>query len=247
MKPTLAPASPDITFALLSPSEPGNVGAAARSLAAFGFSKLCVLAPVRPLERIDAALAVRGGRAVLESVTEIPEARIDAFLAQFDELWGTTARRGRQRALVSAEAAVAGQLERGGRLLILFGPERDGLDRDWLDRCQKLLRLPTSGGPLNLAHAVTVVAYEFSRQLAHGSTREDVLASQAQRREILGRVQAVLGQLAYPTRSLRRHPPEAFLEPIRSGRLSRLQARWLLGLLTRLERALGIPRRGPRS
>jgi hypothetical protein len=37
---------------------------------------------------------------------------------------------------------------------------------------------------------------------------------------------------------LKRHPPEAYLEPLRRGPLSRRQARWMLGLLARLERRL---------
>jgi len=36
-----------ITFALVEPSEPGNVGAVARSLAAFGFGELILIEPRR--------------------------------------------------------------------------------------------------------------------------------------------------------------------------------------------------------
>lgn len=243
--------APEVGFALVSPTEPGNVGAAARTLAAFGFGELCILAPARPIEALDEALAARGGRALLARVGRIERDGVDAYLGGFDEIWGTTARSGRQRRLVAAAEAVAEAFERPrGRLLILFGPERDGLDRAWLDRCHKLIRIPTRGGPLNLAHAVTVIAYEFRRMEGLGGdaagesgAARAAEASAAQRREILTRTGALLGELAYPTRSLRRHPPEAFLEPLRSGPLSRRQARWLLGLLARLERRVGAPSR----
>jgi TrmH family RNA methyltransferase len=237
--------TPEITFALVSPTEPGNAGAAARSLAVFGFRDLRLITPAHRPDARDAALAVRWGREVLSAAPIVPDAAIASFLAGYDEIWGTTARVGRQRRVAPADATVAGYLTRGrGRLLILFGPERDGLDRVWLDRCHRIVRFPTATGPLNLAHAVTVMAYELRRQLAAAPAATPG-ASIEQRRELLARAQAILACLSYPTRSLRRHPPEAFLEPLRSGRLTRGQARWLLGLFTRLERALGIARRAP--
>jgi tRNA C32,U32 (ribose-2'-O)-methylase TrmJ len=238
---------PEITFALVSPTEPGNAGAAARSLAVFGFRDLRLITPARRPGALDATLAVRWGSEVLRAAPIVPASAIESFLAGYDEIWGTTARIGRQRRVAAADATVAEYLARGGgRLLILFGPERDGLDRVWLDRCHRIVRFPTDAGPLNLAHAVTVMAYELRRQIAAAPAVAPG-ASLEQRRELLARAQAILARLAYPTRSLRRHPPEAFLEPLRGGQLTRAQARWLLGLFTRLERTLGIARRASRA
>lgn len=234
----MATDTPPVTFALVSPSEPGNAGAAARSLTAFGFHQLALIAPRRLPDESDRALAVRWGRAVLEAAVVVAPARQRAYLARFDEIWGTTARTGRQRRLETATELVAAyRRRRPGPLLILFGPERDGLSKEWLDRCHRLIRLPTPGGPLNLAHAVTVVAYEFRRQLADAPAPETGAAAE-QRRELLARTEALLRRIGYPTRSLRRHPPEAYVEPLRSGPLTRRQARWLLGLLARLEQRL---------
>jgi tRNA (cytidine32/uridine32-2'-O)-methyltransferase len=228
-----------VTFALVHASEPGNAGAAARSLAAFGFDELLLIAPRRVPDETDRARAVRWGRELLERAEIVSEEKALARLARFDEVWGTTARTGRQRRVESAAACVRGYLSREpGRLLILFGPERDGLSKEWLDRCHRLVRLPTPGGPLNLAHAVTGIAYELRRQIEDAPAREPG-ASPEQRREVVRSSEALLAAVGYPTRSLRRHPPEAYLEPLRSGPLSRRQARWLLGLLRRLEQRLG--------
>jgi len=262
---------PPVTFALVQPTEPGNAGAAARSLTAFGFRDLRLIAPAaRPGHR-DAALAVRWGRETLRAAPIVSAAEAPRLLARFDEVWGTSARRGRHRNLLAAEVAVAAYLEhRPGRLLILFGPERDGLDREWLDRCHRLIRFPTGGGPLNLAHSVTLMAYELRRQIEARAADEfrgvtsgtspagepegpaesspprapalaglPLPASPEQRREIVARTEALLAALAYPSRALKRHPPEAYLAPLRSGPLSDRQAQWLLGLLSRLEARLG--------
>jgi TrmH family RNA methyltransferase len=230
---------PPVTFALVHPSEPGNAGATARSLAAFGFRDLVLIAPRRMPDETDRARAVRWGRDLLERAEILSDEKAVARLARYDEIWGTTARTGRRRRVESAEACAHDYLTRGpGRLLILFGPERDGLGKEWLDRCHRLVRVPTPGGPLNLAHAVTVIAYELRRRNAEAAAGE-AAASAAQRREVVQRSEALLATIGYPTRSLRRHPPEAYLEPLRSGPLTRRQARWMLGLLRRLEQRPG--------
>ena len=238
-------AGPPVTFALVHASEPGNAGAAARTLAAFGFDDLALIAPAHRPDAQDQALARRGVGTLTRAVV-IAQDEASAWIARFPEVWGTTARPGRARKLERPDALVAGYLDRGpGPLLVLFGSERDGLGRDWLDRCHRLARIPSPGGPLNLAHAVTVMAYELRRQAearaarAHDGAGGGLEATPAQRREILARSAVVLRALAYPSRSLKRHPPEAYLEPLRSGPLSFRQAQWMLGLLARLEERLG--------
>ena len=254
------PPTPQITFALVQPSEPENIGAAARSLGAFGFERLVVIAPTRRQRSRERSLAVRGGRRVLHDAHTVSLEESDALLAEHAEIWGTSARQGRRRRNSGASLAVADYLRRRpGKLLMLFGTERDGLSLDWLDRCHRVVQLPTPGGPLNLAHAVTVMAYELRLQLGEPRSwteppipspdgnremrapRKEPLASPLERRELLRRTESVLLRIGYPTRALRGHPPQAYLEPLRSGALSVGQARWLMGLLTHLERQLRDP------
>jgi tRNA C32,U32 (ribose-2'-O)-methylase TrmJ len=249
------PLAGQVTFGLVQPAEPGNVGAAARSLAAFGFERLLLIEPTLRRRDRDRAMAVRLGRGVLQQAEQITAAEAHVRLGAFDEVWGTSARSGRRRKNEAAPEIVAGYLERNpGRLLILFGSERDGLGRQWLDACNHLIQLPTAGHPLNLAQAVTVLAYELRLQAgvlrrpggrtadaatpARDPRRDEVAATPDQRREILQRSGELLALLAYPTRRLPGHPPQSYLDPLRSGTLSRGQARWLLGLITRLERRL---------
>jgi len=232
-------------FALVRPSEPGNAGAAARSLAAFRIGRLALIEPQRPTDRADEARAVRWGRGLLADAQRVAEDGVADYLSGFAEIWGTTARGGRHRHTITPIAAGSAYARRPSvRRLILFGPERDGLDRAWLDRCHHVIRCHTPGGPLNLAHAVTVIAYELSRACACRQPPESEvpLASEAQRVALLTRVETLLADLDYPSRSLRRHPPERYLEPLRSGTLERRQVRWLMGLLARIEQRLDVTR-----
>jgi hypothetical protein len=98
---------------------------------------------------------------------------------------------------------------------------------------------------------VTVLAYELAararrRPAAPGGEpqprRRGSPVTPAARREILARSDALLARIGYPTRSLRSHPHRVYLDPLRAGAYSREQARWLLGLIARLEQALGMTR-----
>lgn len=271
-----------VTFGLVGTSEPGNMGTAARSLAAFGFSRLMLIEPRRGPSSKDRSLAVKMGKEVLNNAETIRAEDVASRLADYDEVWGTSARLGRRRRSQSGRQAVGEYLaQEPKKLLILFGPERDGLSLDWLDRCHRLIHLPTrEQHPLNLAQAVTVLAYELRAQqeqaaisgaqalsdsglAAPGGGRPgedptgtgpagagptgaeqrpgDALAVSLQdRQELLRRTERLLEVLGYPSRALLGHPPSAHLQPLRSGGYSQGQARWLLGLIRRLERRLDI-------
>lgn len=246
-----------ITVALVQPTEPGNVGAAARALSAFGFADLLLIEPAYRDVARDFTFAVRSGRQLLEQTRQIPLAQAESELALYDEVWGTSSRDGHRRRNEAAAPAIADYLAHNlagsrGRLLILFGPERDGLSLDWLDRCHRLINLPTCGGSLNLAQAVNIIAYELRRQLneltapgnhfapSSSNPHEPIESASIEpvstemRREILNRIDRILSELEYPTRVLPGHSPEIYLEPLRSGQFTQQQARWLMGLLTRL-------------
>jgi tRNA/rRNA methyltransferase len=48
----------------------------------------------------------------------------------------------------------------GRRSALLFGPEESGLDNDALDRCQRVVTVPTAGhASINLAQTVVVLGY----------------------------------------------------------------------------------------
>ena len=75
---------------------------------------------------------------------------------------GRTAKRNLQR---PREAAVEiASLADGGPVALLFGREDKGLSNDALDRCHRVVTIPSDSGypSLNLAHAVIIMLYELA-------------------------------------------------------------------------------------
>jgi len=158
-------ASERLRVVLVSPRNPLNIGAAARAMSNFGFSRLRVVNPYEVAFR-EARSAV-GAASVLEAAEEfrsVAEAVADCTLVV-----GTTAagRRELQQPLR--------QLGYGVRLIrrrlaaspvaVLFGSEKFGLSNDDLSHCHWLMRIPTRAEheSMNLGQAVAVCLYELVR------------------------------------------------------------------------------------
>lgn len=150
---------------LVSPRNPLNIGAAARAMANFGLSQLMVVAPYSPNWR-EAKSAV-GAPEVLKSaiVTEtLADAVRDCTL-----IAGTgtlTFRKPEQHVLPLPDlpALVRDELNRGGRIAMVFGPEKHGLTREDLSYCHVLVEIPTDRKQpsMNLGQAVAVCLYELT-------------------------------------------------------------------------------------
>jgi tRNA/rRNA methyltransferase len=142
-----------------------NIGAAARAMANFGFSRLRVVKPYDMAFR-EARSAV-GAAPLLEAAEEFSS--VAAAVADCRLVVGTTSlgHRGLQHSLR--------RLEYGARLILraaanapvalLFGSEKFGLSNHDLSHCHWLMRIPTvdTGLSMNLGQAVALCLYELSR------------------------------------------------------------------------------------
>jgi tRNA/rRNA methyltransferase/tRNA (cytidine32/uridine32-2'-O)-methyltransferase len=147
-----------------------NIAGAMRAMQNMGLSRLRL---VRPAEfdayRIE-GIAHRS--APLIESAEIHDS-LDAALADAIFVVGTTARsRTAQRNFVHPRAAAPEILERAreGTVAILFGREDRGLPNEALDRCHRIIVIPTDPEywSLNLAQACLVVLYELFLATAGG-------------------------------------------------------------------------------
>ncbi len=155
----------NLRVVLVAPRNPLNIGAVARVMSNFGFSRLRVVNPYEVAFR-EAKSAV-GAVELLrqaEEFTSLADAVSDCALVV-----GTTAIGNRQalhpvHAVVPAAAKIRKALA-AGPLAVLFGSEKWGLSNESLSHCHQLLHIPTrpEHRSMNLGHAVAVCLYEIAR------------------------------------------------------------------------------------
>ncbi len=150
---------------LVSPRNPLNIGAVARAMANFGFSHLSVVAAFAPHWReARSAVGAPGLLASAQETDSLAEALRDCTLVAGT---GTlTHRRPEQTVVRLPDLAplVRRELSLGGRVALVFGPEKHGLSRDDLSHCHLLVEIPTDAlqPSMNLGQAVAVCLYELA-------------------------------------------------------------------------------------
>jgi TrmH family RNA methyltransferase len=153
---------------LVSPKHAANVGAAARAAANFGLGGLWLVAPRCRIDKEAYALAAHAG-AVLDAAVTVET--LDEALSDRDLAVATSARRRRHHGHASADPEDVLADMAGRRSALVFGPEESGLDNDALDRCQRVVTVPTAGhASINLAQTVVVLGYVWHRRVASGAT-----------------------------------------------------------------------------
>ena len=153
----------NIRIILLGTSHPGNIGAAARAMKNMGLQELVLVNPWH-FPHADATARASGAQDVLEAARVVET--LEEAIADCVYVAGASARSRSigWPSLMPRECAAKLLTEStGGKVAILFGPEKSGLTNEHLDRCNTLLTIPTNPdfGSLNLAMAVQVMTYEL--------------------------------------------------------------------------------------
>ena len=186
---------------LVRPQLGENIGKAARAMLNFGLTELRLVAPRDGWPNPDAGPAASGADIVLEQARvydSIAEATADCV-----HVYATTVRkRGVTKPVLTPEAAARAVHAEPGRSAILFGPERSGLETDDVAIARTIITVPINPefGSLNLAQAVILVAYEWSRgQALLSPTIEEIdpPAPQAELEGMLGQLEAMLEGSGY--------------------------------------------------
>ncbi|MXO64609.1 TrmJ/YjtD family RNA methyltransferase [Altererythrobacter endophyticus] len=162
---------------LVRPQLGENIGKAARAMLNFGLTELRMVSPRDGWPNPAAGPAASGADIVLEKA-QVFETTADA-VADCAHVYATTVRkRGVTKPVVTPEEASREIIQQEGRSAILFGPERSGLETDDVALARTILTVPINPdfSSLNLAQAVILCAYEWSRhQHLVQPTQEDAL------------------------------------------------------------------------
>lgn len=188
-------------FVLVRPQLGENIGKAARAMLNFGLAEMRLVAPRDGWPNPSAGPAASGADIVLERA-RVFETVADA-VADCANVYATTVRkRGLVKRVVTPEVAAQEIHAAQGRTAILFGPERSGLETDDVALARTILTVPINSefGSLNLAQAVILVAYEWSKHVALESPPRvelDPPAPQAELDGLVAHLEGILDKTGY--------------------------------------------------
>jgi tRNA/rRNA methyltransferase len=191
---------------LVRPQLGENIGKAARAMLNFGLTEMRLVAPRDGWPNPSAGPAASGADVVLEKA-QVFETVADA-VADCAYVYATTVRkRGVTKPVVTPEQAARDIRGAASRSAILFGPERSGLETDDVALARTIVTVPINPGfgSLNLAQAVILIAYEWSKGEALASPTEEELLPAAPQEELegmIGQLDAMLDATGFY------HPPE---------------------------------------
>jgi len=181
------PAKPVIV--LVRPQLGQNIGKAARAMLNFGLTEMRLVAPRDGWPNPEAGPAASGADVVLEEARVFPT--VQEAIADCSLIFASTVRR---RDLVMP---VVGPVEMAdsivgsaARSAILFGPERSGLETEDVALANAIVTVPINPdfGSLNLAQAVILLAYEWSKRGSLTQPTAKVLEPTAPHGELEGLV-----------------------------------------------------------
>jgi tRNA/rRNA methyltransferase len=156
-------------FVLVRPQMGENIGAAARAMWNFGLNHMRLVAPRDGWPNERAVALASGAAGVVLDPALVVETTPEA-IGDCTHVFMTTAReRGLTKPILSPEAAMAQARTihaAGGKVAVIFGPERAGLENDDIARADAIITVPVNPDfpSLNLAQSVLLCAYEWRRQ-----------------------------------------------------------------------------------
>jgi len=237
-----------LRIVLVNPTDPGNIGAAARAIKTMGLQQLYIVSPedfpnIKATVRAGNALDILGGAVVVNTLEEA--------IGDCHVVYGTSARERELNWMTFTAREAAAKIFAepvSKKIAIVFGRERYGLTNTELQLCNYRLEIPANPeySSLNLGAAVQVVCYEL-RMTGMLSNLALIERSENQGEEL-----ATIAELEYFYEHLERvlYAIE-FIKPTRTGqimnRLRRLYSRAqpdkneidiLRGMLTATEKKL---------
>ena len=154
-------------FILVKPQIGENIGASARSLKNFGFSKLIIVNPKQNWPNSKAKATSVGAYNILKKAKLYD--KTSEAINEFDLIFSLSARK---RDINKKHISINQFLEiinskKNIKYGMMFGPEASGLSNEDLSYSNYILQIPTvkKFKSMNLSHSLTIVCYEIFKTL----------------------------------------------------------------------------------
>ena len=154
-------------FVLVKPQLGENIGAAARSLKNFGFSKLNLVTPKFTFPNQKTKVTSVGAFDLINSAKVFDN--IEKAISEFDVVISLSARRRdiNKKNITLVDLNNILKKRKNSSFGFMFGPENSGLSNKDISLSNFILQIPTSKKfkSLNLSHSVTIICYELFKFL----------------------------------------------------------------------------------
>ena len=154
-------------FVLVKPQLGENIGAAARSLKNFGFSKLNLVTPKFTFPNQKTKVTSVGAFDLINSAKVFDN--IEKAISEFDVVISLSARRRdiNKKHITLIDLNNILKKRKNSSFGFMFGPENSGLSNKDISLSNFILQIPTSKKfkSLNLSHSVTIICYELFKFL----------------------------------------------------------------------------------
>jgi tRNA/rRNA methyltransferase len=226
---------------LVRPQLGENIGKAARAMLNFGLTEMRLVTPRDGWPNPSAGPAAAGADMVIEGAQVF--ASLAEAVADCANVYATTVRkRGVTKPVVTPEEAAREIHAAPGRSAYVFGPERSGLETDDVALARAILTVPINPefSSLNLAQAVILCAYEWSKQTRLTQpTLEEILppAPQEELEGLILHLEAMLEEKNYFWPEIRAEANRRTLRGVLTKPAwNHLEVRTLRGVLSTLQK-----------
>ena len=152
----------NISFVLVEPKVPENIGASARAIKTMGFSKLCLVKPCE-YKTGKARWLAHGSNDILDDAEVFMS--LEAAVKNDDLVIGTTARHRSSKMeyldIRKIKQFLAARRDEYNKIALVFGREESGLSNEDMALCDitSTISMAASSPSLNLSQAVMIYAY----------------------------------------------------------------------------------------
>lgn len=226
-----------ISIVLIRPEVAGNVGAVARAMSNFGFSKLVIINPVCDIKSKECLDRAKHAKNI------ILNAKIgnEKLLEEFDYVIATTSQLGTDYNIPRSPLTPNQFAKKinSSKTAIIFGPEGQGLTNKEILNCDFVVIIPTSPQKpvMNLSHSVAVILYEIfiaSKEKKQGDHIAPV--SKKEKEHLLKLINKVVEQTDFKTAQEKETQRRLWKRIVGKALLTKREAFALFGFFRKIEK-----------